>query len=177
MSLKKQKRDELIQFILLNLREHPSDIVRLTQDEFHLSRTAILRYIHDLTSQDIIDIQGTTKDIRYILKPTKTLARSYRLSETLAEDKIWRDDVLTLFKGIKDNVVNVCQYGFTEIFNNAIEHSEGKNIKINITIWIDKIEMTVKDDGIGIFNNIQKKYKLDDPMHALLELSKGKFNN
>jgi formamidopyrimidine-DNA glycosylase len=31
------------------------------------------------------------------------------------------------------------------------------------------------DDGVGIFNKIQKKYNLDDPSHAILELAKGKL--
>jgi hypothetical protein len=31
------------------------------------------------------------------------------------------------------------------------------------------------DNGVGIFNKIQKELNLDDPLHAILELSKGKL--
>lgn len=175
MSLSKQKRDEIKQFILWNIRDHPSDIVRFSQAKFNLSRTAILRYIHDLGKENLIEIRGSTKDIEYFLKPSHNITRVYELQDLLAEDKIWRNDVLPLFKGIKENVVNVCQYGFTEILNNAIDHSEGKTVKIEITIWVDKISIEIVDDGVGIFNKIQHKYKLDDPFYAILELSKGKL--
>jgi anti-sigma regulatory factor (Ser/Thr protein kinase) len=175
MSLNKQKRNEIRGFILWNIRDHPSDIVRFSQNKFNLSRTAILRYIHNLKTENFIDIQGSTKNIKYVLKPLHTLARIYKLQDSLAEDRIWRNDVLPLFEGIKENVVNICQYGFTEIFNNAIDHSEGTEVKIEITIWIDKLSIEIADDGVGIFNKIQQRYNLEDPLHAILELSKGKL--
>jgi anti-sigma regulatory factor (Ser/Thr protein kinase) len=175
MSLKKQKRDEITQFVLSNIRDHPSDIVRFSQAQFGLSRTAILRYIHNLTSENLIYIQGTTKNIKYLLRPLHTLSRTYKLEDTLAEDTVWRNDVLPLFVNTKENALNICQYGFTEIFNNSIEHSEGKEVKIVVTAWVDKITIEIADDGVGIFNKIQQKYKLDDPLHAILELSKGKL--
>jgi len=175
MSLNKQKRDEIKQFILLNMRDHPSDIVRFSQAKFNLSRPAILRYVHDLKDEKLIDIQGSTKNIKYLLKPLHAITHEYQLQNPLAEDKIWRDDVASLFTGIKDDVVNICHYGFTEIFNNAIDHSEGKTVTTKIEIWIDKISMEIADDGVGIFNKIQQKHNLDDSLHAILELSKGKL--
>lgn len=175
MSLNKQKRDEIKQFILMNIRDHPSDIVRFSQDKFNLSRPAILRYIHDLQSKNQIEIQGSTKNIKYSLKPLHIITREYQLQEKLAEDKVWRNDVLPLFTGIKDNVVNICHYGFTEILNNAIDHSEGRTVTTKIEIWVDQISIEITDDGVGIFNKIQQMYNLDDQLHAILELSKGKL--
>lgn len=69
MSLKKQKRNEIRDYILWNIRNHPSDIVRFAQKKFELSRPAILRYIHNLKNENIIDVRGSTKNIRYSLKP------------------------------------------------------------------------------------------------------------
>jgi hypothetical protein len=37
------------------------------------------------------------------------------------------------------------------------------------------IKMWVNDDGVGIFNKIYTELNLDDPLHAILELSKGKL--
>jgi anti-sigma regulatory factor (Ser/Thr protein kinase) len=175
MSLKKQKRNEIRDFVIWNIRNHPSDIVRFAQKKFELSRPAILRYIHNLKNENIIDVRGSTKNIRYSLKPLHVRTYSYNLKDSLEEDRVWRNDVLPLFESIKENIVNICHYGFTEIFNNAIEHSEGTEIKTEITIWIDKIFMEIADDGVGIFNKIQRRYNLEDPLHAILELSKGKL--
>jgi anti-sigma regulatory factor (Ser/Thr protein kinase) len=175
MSVNKQKRNEIRDFIIWNIRDHPSDIVRFTQEKYELSRPAILRYIHNLVDENSIDVNGSTKNIRYSLKPLHISNNSYKLKASLEEDRVWRNDVLPLFENIKENIEHICHYGFTEIFNNAIEHSEGTEIKTVISKWVDRIIMEIADDGIGIFNKIQRQYNLEDPLHAILELSKGKL--
>jgi len=73
-------------------------------------------------------------------------------------------------------VVTICQYGLTEMLNNALEHSEGKHVTVRVELWPDLVQMDVLDDGVGIFEKIQRDLHLDDPLHALLELSKGKLS-
>jgi hypothetical protein len=175
MSLTKQKRDAIKEYILWNVRDHAKDIVRLTQHKYKLSRPTILKYISELYQENQIGIDGSTSDRIYSLKPSVTFTRTYQLQEKLAEDKVWRNDIDPLFNSIKENVKSICHYGFTEIFNNAIDHSEGSEIIVEITIWIDRILITINDNGIGIFNKIQRTYDLDDSLHAILELSKGKL--
>jgi anti-sigma regulatory factor (Ser/Thr protein kinase) len=175
MSLKRQQRDEIKNFILFNLRKHPSDIVRVTQRKFGVSRQSVLKYIHDLITKGEIEFQGSTRNRKYHLKPTQSIDHTYQIQERPAEDKVWRDEVAPLLQGAKENVINICQYGFTEIFNNAIDHSEGTKLQIRIITWVDEISIDIIDNGIGIFNKIQKKYNLDDPLHSILELSKGKL--
>jgi anti-sigma regulatory factor (Ser/Thr protein kinase) len=175
MSRTKQQRDEINTFILWNIRSHSSDIVRVAQDKFQLSRTAILRYIHSLEKENYIKVEGLTSNRKYFLKPLHEFDKTYQIQKSLAEDKVWRNDILPLFKGIRENVVNICQYGFTEILNNAIDHSEGTSVTIQIEVNVDLINITIHDNGIGIFNKIQKECNLDDPLQAILELSKGKL--
>src|SRR6266498_2163996 len=169
MSLKKEQRAKIIEFILWNMRDHPSDIVRLTQQKFKLSRPAVLRYINNLIRENKIEVEGSTRDRKYSPKPLQLINRTYQIGDQLAEDRIWRTDVSPLLKGVRDNVIQICQYGFTEIFNNAIDHSEGTEIEAEVIVWIDRIDMNISDNGVGIFNKIQEKYNLDDPMHAILE--------
>ncbi|HUI87307.1 MAG TPA: DUF4325 domain-containing protein [Anaerolineales bacterium] len=175
MSLNKAKREEIRKFILLNIRDHPADIVNVTQKKYKLTRPSVLRYIHDLTIKDQIEFQGSTKNRKYNLKSIKDINLTYQIQEHPAEDKVWRNDVVPLLQGINENVINICQYGFTEIFNNAVDHSEGTEVLVRITVWIDQISMTISDNGVGVFNKIQKEYNLDDPLHSILELSKGKL--
>ena len=175
MSLKRAQRDRIREFILRNLRAHPGDIVRVAQKKFELSRPSVLRYVHELISKNQIRAHGSRRGTTYGLLPIQRTSRTYAIDEHLAEDKVWRNDVVPMLTGAKQNVMAVCQYGFTEIFNNAIEHSEGSLITVEVVMWIDRIDIRVRDDGIGIFNKIQRKYRLDDPLHAILELSKGKL--
>jgi len=59
--------------------------------------------------------------------------------------------------------------------NNAIDHSEGKQVSINLTKTAMAAELVLFDNGVGIFKKIQNALGLDDERHAVLELSKGKL--
>ncbi len=61
------------------------------------------------------------------------------------------------------------------MFNNAIDHSEGTQIRVEIRVTAADAEMIIGDDGIGIFKKIQGRLGLLDQRHAILELSKGKL--
>ena len=76
---------------------------------------------------------------------------------------------------LPDNVLEIWQYGFTEIFNNAIDHADGTHIGVEIKRTATTTEMMIHDDGYGIFKKIQTAMCLLDARHAILELSKGKL--
>lgn len=175
MTLKKENRTEIKQFILLNLRQHPKDIVKVTQEKYSLSRTTVNKYMRELAGDKQLSIRGSKTRPEYSLVPIHTFTKTYSLDSQLAEDKVWREDLLGLFASLPKNVLDICHYGFTEMFNNAIDHSEGTKVNVNIDLWIDQIELKIRDNGVGIFNKIQQKFNLDDPLHAILELSKGKL--
>jgi len=61
------------------------------------------------------------------------------------------------------------------MFNNAIDHSEGKTISVGIKKTAIDAEILIVDDGVGIFKKLKDRFKLDDERQALLELSKGKL--
>ncbi len=91
------------------------------------------------------------------------------------EDRVWRQNIKPLLEDIKKNVNDICHYGFTEMLNNALEHSEGTEVCIDAACSDEKIEITITDNGMGIFNNIKNKFELEDERHAVFELSKGKL--
>jgi anti-sigma regulatory factor (Ser/Thr protein kinase) len=99
---------------------------------------------------------------------------AYEIEETLSEDTVWEKDIKKHFTAVSPNVWNIWVYGFLEMFNNAIDHSRGKKIDVSICESKIDINLTVSDDGIGIFNNIKIQFKLPDEKDALLELAKGK---
>lgn len=74
-----------------------------------------------------------------------------------------------------ENVLDIWQYGFTEMFNNAIDHSGGKTISVNLEKTAVNTEIAIYDDGVGIFRKIQAELGLLDERHAVLELAKGKL--
>ena len=76
---------------------------------------------------------------------------------------------------LPDNALEIWQYGFTEMFNNAIDHADGTHIGVQMIKTAATTEMMITDDGYGIFKKIQTAMGLLDARHSILELSKGKL--
>jgi anti-sigma regulatory factor (Ser/Thr protein kinase) len=164
-------------FILRNVRAHPADIVAVTGKRHGLSRPAILGYVRRLANEGLIEVTGTTRDRRYKAHEIVSLDFDVRLTAGLSEDAVWQGKILPHIRGIPENIVNICQYGFTEIFNNCIDHSASFYAKVEYHQTYGHIRMQVIDDGIGIFKKIQDQFHLHDPRQALLELSKGRLTS
>ena len=79
---------------------------------------------------------------------------TYQNDGTLGEDKIFRADVAPLLKAYEKNVFSAWQYAFTEMMNNAIEHSLASKIEVTFETNALKTNILIYDNGIGIFKNI-----------------------
>jgi anti-sigma regulatory factor (Ser/Thr protein kinase) len=76
---------------------------------------------------------------------------------------------------LPENVVEIWNYGFTEMLNNAIDHSEATEVVVYARKTATSSEAWIVDNGVGIFKKIQHALSLLDERHAVLELSKGKL--
>jgi DNA-binding Lrp family transcriptional regulator len=175
MSLSSGKKEEIINFLVMNIAKHPTDIVSVAQDKFGISRTSLLRYLNKLHEDGIIEINGNVQKRTYAVVCQNKVEKVVKITPELAEDRIWREMAMPILVGQKENVFRICEYGFSEIFNNAIDHSEGTEIIFSVEVYPDRIDILISDDGVGIFNKIQRDCHLDDPYEAILELSKGKL--
>jgi anti-sigma regulatory factor (Ser/Thr protein kinase) len=163
------------QFIVDHLARHPQDISSVTAKHFDISRQAASRHIRQMVNDGLIIARGTTRGVRYELKPLVDEKIAVSIFPELEEHKVWLERVRPLLKGVADNVQQICNYGFTEMLNNVIDHSESDSAVIQVKQTPALIEMKVMDSGIGIFKKIQTVLGLDDERHAILELSKGKL--
>jgi len=169
-----RRTNEIHDFIISNIEEHPGNITALTAEKFSISRQAVLRHINKLIKDGFLIVEGNTRDRKYSLKPVIDL--TFQLSiNGLEEDIVWREKILPLLNGVPTNINKICYYGFTEMLNNVIDHSNGQKVIINIERTLREIQIWIIDDGVGIFNKIQKELGLDDTLHAIFELSKGKL--
>ena len=174
MANQRKKSQEIQDFLVQNVENNPQNITALASEEFGISRQAILKHIKKLTDDGIFQIEGNTKNRKYSLATLDEFQIEYLLEE-VEEDKVWRQNIRPHLSDTPPNVIQIFEYGITEILNNAIDHSEGKMVSIwfhRTAMWA---EVGITDDGIGIFNKIQQKLGLDDPKHAILELAKGKL--
>ncbi|MBU6297233.1 MAG: DUF4325 domain-containing protein [Alphaproteobacteria bacterium] len=174
---KSRQNPEIRDFILRTIPTHPVAIGSLAAEKFGLSRTAANRYLKRLEAEGFISADGKTSARRYALKPISEYSTTIDIAPGLYESDIWRLQVEPHLKNLPDNVERICQYGFTEMFNNVIDHSGSADAIVNCKQDYAEISMLVIDRGVGIFEKIQKDFRLPDPRSALLELSKGKLTS
>ena len=95
----------------------------------------------------------------------------------LSENDIWEKvrKGTDFLNGLSENAENLLYFGFTEMLNNAIDHSHSGTGYVKI--WLDdgKLKFIVKDHGIGVFRNVMTKRKLPSEVDAARELIKGKL--
>jgi len=174
MAAKRQERGTIRAFVLANVEAHPQDIARVTAEKFGISRQAANRHLKSLVDNNQIIASGKTRQKRYELVPIAEKIFNLEIIPGLSEDTIWRRLIEPLLVGVKENVLGICQYGFTEMVNNIIDHSESSDAVVRVSYTISKIEFVILDHGIGVFEKITKALGLEDYRHAVLELTKGK---
>ena len=177
MTRKSRENPEVRDFILRNVENHPSSIASITAKKFGLSRTAINGYTQRLIDEGLLKAQGKTRGRQYQLQTIANETHQIELSLGISEDHVWRFRILPLIKNIPKNIIDICQYGFTEILNNAIDHSSSSDCIFSYSQTYTTVEIIVIDHGIGIFQKIQQTFGLEDHRSALLELSKGKITS
>jgi anti-sigma regulatory factor (Ser/Thr protein kinase) len=165
-------------FILRNVRAHPANIAAVTAARYGLSRPAVAGYLKRLLDEGLIDATGITSDRRYKARDLISVDFDVRLTIGLSEDAVWRGKLLPQIRDhLPENVLNICEYGFTEMLNNAIDHSASFNAHITYRQSYGHIHIEVIDYGTGIFQNLLNRFNLTDARQALLELSKGRLTS
>jgi len=162
-------------YIIEQVERHPSDLTKITVAKFGITRQAVNKHLHRLLDEEALIQEGTTRRRSYRLAPLVHWNKIYTIGGGLAEDQPWREDVAPSLGQMPQNTLGIWHYGFTEMFNNALDHSEGTRIGVDFEKTAANTRILIYDDGIGIFKKIQAALGLLDERHAVLELAKGKF--
>lgn len=172
-------RNKILETVKKQGRVTTAEIV----DKTNYSRAYVQRYLKNLVEDGTIALMGKANQAHYIFAAQKNLQnlsplRIHKIikNQGIAEDKVLKEikEQSSIFKLINNNVASITDYAFTEMLNNAIEHSLSAKIDVLITKTARDISFTVTDWGIGIFNNIMKKNNLPSTMEAIQDLLKGK---
>jgi len=161
-------------FLIDAVRTGKKNIVSETCNYFAISQQSVHRHLSFLVDKGFLESAGTTRTRTYSLGPIRQQSGTYALS-AIREDTLYRNEFAFVVEDLPKNVEDICHYGFTEMVNNAIDHSGGSEVRITAERTSDRLLLSVDDDGEGIFNRIARLMQLDDPREAILELSKGKL--
>lgn len=160
--------------LLAALDTHPQDLVSTVASRLGLSRAAVGARARALIDTGYLRRDGGST--RPVYAPGDNRRGGFEYFRAgLAEDRVWTADVAPLLAGLPKNILDIAHHGLTEMVNNAIDHSQGTRVRVDIDRDGARLVMIVADDGIGIFRKITRALALPDERLALLELSKGKL--
>lgn len=149
------------------------------------SRAYIFRFFQELVESGRMVKIGNANRSRYVLAAGKFVKKAKRnlwnFSRIFKNKNLQEDLVFNLIKsetgifgGIKENIVKILEYAFTEMLNNAVEHSGSSRIKVTMKRDGKTVRFDVIDWGVGIFEKIIHVRHLSNAEEAIQDLLKGK---
>ena len=174
-----EQTERIRNFICKNLHFNSAKITNLVVEKFSISRQAVNVHLKNLLRDKIIQAKGKGKSIQYSLKPILEKKFEERILQNSNEYTVRDNTIEPIFEklNLPKNVYDIWMYGFSEMANNLIDHSGSKKAEIYILNNFLYTEIKIKDNGIGIFKNLEKNFQLKEPQYALLELFKGKLTS
>lgn len=95
----------------------------------------------------------------------------------LQEDRVWREvrSSVSELDELNSNAERITNYAFTEMLNNAIDHSGSETVRVTVRHRDARFAFAIADDGIGAFEHVRRHAELEDHVAAIQEISKGKM--
>src|SRR3989344_6086564 len=175
-----KNKDKILQVIKEKGRVTSGEIT----DVVGVSRQYVNMVMTDLIAENKVIKLGGTRNAFYVSKdyilkhpevvPT-VLKKSYKNQE-LEEHKILLEieEKFPRIAELPENIKSIFTFAFSEMFNNAIEHSQSRSISIEVAVREKYLSFIVNDSGVGVFRNIMKKKNLKSEIEAVQDLLKGK---
>lgn len=141
-----------------------------------VTRQAAHYHLARMVREGEIELVGRGRGAHY--RRLVVCANRYPLAG-LSEDAVWLAERRALeLAGAEEfslpNVQRILAFAFTEMVNNAIEHSSGRTLLVRWYRNDALLGFEVEDDGRGIFSTLREMRGLPSDVDALVELSKGK---
>jgi anti-sigma regulatory factor (Ser/Thr protein kinase) len=171
----KRIQEKIQKFLAGKSRFTSSELVKVLK----ISRQSVAKHLKKLIREGKISKTGSTRSASYSSKPTPPIHTTVELVKkikNLQEDLVFEEINLRLGlrKKINGNSLTIANFSFCEMLNNAIDHSQSDSVKIWISLDSDSLQFEIKDAGVGIFFNVQKKFRLQSEYEALAHVMKGK---
>lgn len=147
-----------------------------------ISRQAVNKHLKNLVLDGGVVKDGVTRGAKYRVatpdsdRPIFLTYKKKFLSCDLEEDAVFRDIALhlKLTQAASPAAASIAQYAFTEMLNNAIDHSGSEKCLVEAMLDEFTFQFRVRDYGIGIFYSVYDKFGLADEYAAVGEILKGK---
>lgn len=176
------KKQEVIQkYILRKIAVDDLDFIFKTADNFEISPEVV----DDFLKRGIFNGQiEVSKERKCGYKLVEKVIKSHIVLDAVynSEDRIFKEYIEAGLINCNSDALRIWQYACEEMLNNVIEHSNGKNLYIEVYSNVLFNKVLIVDDGVGAFHTLveyMRKNGWTNPQaeDALLELYKGKITS
>ncbi len=154
---------------------HGDDLPAHLMQRLQISRRQAGLLLRRLVAMQWLQASGTPRRPRYAPGALRQVVKRYPLAG-LQEDAPWRQDFAPCF-ALPPAVQAMARHAFTELLNNAIDHSGGSSVTVSMRQTPLQLQLLVSDDGVGLFRRVAEHFDLPEPAVAMLELAKGKLTS
>lgn len=139
-----------------------------------VTRQAAHRELSRMVAEGALFPEGAGRSAHYVAKRTAVVLE--RAREGLAEDALYRELLAELppLTDLPHRAERILHYAFTEMVNNAIDHSAGSVVRCAVRVDDERVHVSIRDDGVGAFERVRRAFDLAAPIDAIGEISKGK---
>ena len=104
------------------------------------------------------------------------LRHHFELPLPFDEFRVWEQRVRSVLMqaGIERACIDVLEYVCTEMLNNVLDHSGATLVNVGFDWSASAVEMTISDNGRGLFFAVRQALQLESDADAALLLLKGK---
>lgn len=181
MSFTDKKREEIKKYILRKIALDDADVISKTMDNFEISITSVKRYLQDALKNHIIELAEDRKCGYQLVE--QLFCEVIELNTSVwAEDQLFEEYIAKHLKFCSEEALRIWQYTCAEMLNNAIEHSRGNKLFIEVCTNSLYSSVVITDDGVGVFQTLleyMEKHGWEKPRveDAVVELYKGKITS
>ena len=162
-------------WITVATHEHGQRLPEYLMERLALGRRGANALLARLVATQWLLRDGTRRKPVFRPGPLKQVVQTYALAG-LQEDLPWQRDFAPFFE-LAPNVARIAQHAFSELLNNAVDHSGGSQVTVSMRQTALHLQLLVSDDGCGLFGRIRQAFDIAEPTLAMLELSKGKLTS
>ncbi|MFI5378056.1 MAG: ATP-binding protein [Tepidisphaerales bacterium] len=143
--------------------------------EYDLSRQGAHLHLGALERDGLVDGKGQTRLRRYSLSELERAGQKYKLDGSLSAEQIWERVLKGPTLGCGPQAHELLHYAAVAAIANAIDHSGGTRVAIELLRTAVSVRISIEDDGVGVFKKIADAARLHGPYEAAVKLADTRF--
>jgi len=159
-------------FILDNVSRDGDGVAARVVQAYGISRQAANRHLDLLVEEGLLDQHGNTRARHYRLRRTSALSREFRVTPVLNPDRVWDDHVAPVLESDREPSRDLCRGAFRELVRNAVAHARASWVTLDFASNARELEISVSDDGAGIFSTLASRFNVATPHDAAEEFAR-----